>query len=260
LIVSGLVTNLVQAIYRADWQRTMAIQDAVHIDKLASVGRMAAGVAHEINNPLAIIKEKAGFLGDLLAHRYNDETTVEKMQGLVESIDRAVLRCTVIMHRVLDFSRPDTKTKQVVEPSAIIKEIIDFFEKDINRRGIRVRVHVDDNLPVFASERGKLQQIFLNLISNAFDALDDNGHLDVTIAKKDPKQIQITFSDNGHGIAADDINRVFEPFFTTKIHTGGTGLGLFITSELVDELQGQIRVESTEGIGTCFFLTLPTGN
>lgn len=257
LVIPWVVTNLVNAIFRADTERMVAMREAAQSNKLASIGRLAAGVAHEINNPLAIINEKAGLLGDLLDRPAENGVPREKMLGLVDSIRRAVERCAGITHRLLSFARPGEMKIQGVNLAAIIGEVLEFFSKEAKLRDISVQVQVDDDLPPLASDRGKLQQVFLNLISNAFAALADNGHLNITVVEKDSNHVQITVSDDGHGIAEENLKRVFEPFFSTKTDKGGTGLGLSITYGLVKELHGHIRVESTKGMGTSFIITLP---
>lgn len=257
LVIPWVVTNLVNAIYRADSERMVAMSEAAQSNKLASIGRLAAGVAHEINNPLAIINEKAGLLGDLLNRLPENEVPPEKMLGLVDSIRRAVERCAGITHRLLSFARPGERKIQEVNLAAIIGEVLEFFSKEAKLRDISVQMHIDDELPPISSDRGKLQQVFLNLISNAFAALAENGHLNITVAEKDSKHVQITISDDGHGIDEENLKRVFEPFFSTKTDKGGTGLGLSITYGLVKELHGHIHVESTKNVGTSFVIILP---
>ena len=264
LVIPWVATRLVNDIYRADQDRnvamreaTVAMREAAHASKLASIGRLAAGVAHEINNPLAIINEKAGLLGDLLSQQAKGDGQPDKMLGLIDSIRRAVDRCAGITHRLLDFARPGERRTQSVDLVAIIREVLEFFHKEAEHRDIDLQVQIPNDLPLLFSDRNKLQQVFLNLISNAFAALADGDRLRITATRESNDQVLIVVSDNGHGISEENLQRIFEPFYTTKSSKGGTGLGLFITHGLVNELQGRIWVESTEGTGTDFYLSLP---
>jgi len=257
LVIPGVATKLVSDIYRADQERIVALREAAQANKLASLGRMAAGVAHEINNPLAIINEKAGLLWDLLAAQLEAGASREKILGLIDSIHRAVERCAGITRRLLSFARPGEMRIQPVNLAEVIGEVLEFHTKEAEFRDIKVRVEVAADLPILASDRGKLQQIFHNLVSNAFAAMADGGHLHVTATRRDQDHLLITVTDDGHGIAEEDLKRIFEPFYTTKAKKGGTGLGLSVTYGLVQELHGQIRVESAVGIGTRFFITIP---
>ncbi len=257
LVVLGVATNLVNDIYRADLERAMALREAAKASKLASLGRLAAGVAHEINNPLAIINEKAGLLSDLLGAGENGGVKREKLLGLVASIHRAVERCAGITRRLLGFARPGDIKVEMVELSEVIREVMEFHGKEAEHRDIRVNLELDSELPAFPSDRNKLQQIFLNLVGNAFAAMNNGGNLYITGSRPDENYLLITVTDDGCGIAEEDLKKVFEPFFSTKTRIGGTGLGLFVTYGLVRELRGQIRVESSQGVGTRFFITLP---
>ena len=130
--------------------------------------------------------------------------------------------------------------------------------KEAEYRSIAVAVDVDAQIPPIQSDRGKLQQIFLNVINNAFAALDDGGGIDIKARMKDNERVEVAIADNGCGIPAEDIKRIFEPFFSTKTIRGGTGLGLSITYALIRELGGSIEVDSKVGEGTTFRITLPT--
>jgi signal transduction histidine kinase len=213
----------------------MALHQAEHAGKLASIGRLAAGVAHEINNPLAIINEKAGLLLDLFT--YGRECNQNpKLKGLVDSIITAVERCGTITRRLLSFARHmDASLAEVALPE-LVGEVLGFLGKEAAYRSITVNVTTNGEIPPFVSDRGKLQQIFLNLVNNAFAAMNDGGHLDITIGRESADTVAVTVADDGCGIPEADLKRIFEPFFTTKKSKGGTGLGLSITYGLVQDL------------------------
>ena len=256
LVVLGVTTRLVNKLYQADLERIRAMQESEQVGKLASIGRLAAGVAHEINNPLAIINEKAGLMHDLLT--YGDPATrAARMPALLESISGSVERCAVITRRLLGFARHLESRRQPVRLREVIEEVLAFHGKEAEYRNIHLNVDVAPAVPVFVTDRGKLQQILINLVNNAFAAIGDGGHLHLTGSLKEDDQVLITVTDDGSGIPEEDLKRIFEPFFSTKTQSGGTGLGLSITYGLVRELGGDIRVESVLEVGTRFFIILP---
>ncbi len=258
LVIPGVATSLVNDIHRAQRERAVALNQAAQANKLASLGRLAAGVAHEINNPLAIINEKAGLMGDLLA--YTPETEPQprdKLLALVDSIHKAVNRCSGITRRLLGFARPGAMRMEPVRLRDVIAEVLEFYSKEAEYRSIEIKVEIDSDLPEILSNSNSLQQVFLNLVGNAFAAMSNGGCLSITGVRSDRKHLLVTVADNGHGISEADLKKIFEPFFSTRFLKGGSGLGLFVTYGLVHELGGNIMVESTEGVGTKFFVTLP---
>ncbi len=256
LVILGVATYLVNRTFLADQRRVATLHKVEYSNKLASIGRLAAGVAHEINNPLAIINEKAGLIKDLFALK-QEYTQNPRLMSLIDSILSSVERCSTITRRMLGFARHMEVGLSSIEVEEVIKEVLGFLGKEAEYRSIDISVIVLDRVPPFESDRGKLQQIFLNIINNAFAALSDGGRLEITIQKKDPDSVVIRIADTGRGIPEEDIKRIFEPFFTTKAQSGGTGLGLSVTYGLVQELGGQIFVQSKVGKGTAFFITLP---
>ncbi len=139
----------------------------------------------------------------------------------------------------------------------VLEEVLGFLEKEAEYRSIKVSLNVPDDIPEFESDRGKVQQIFLNLVNNAFAAMEDGGSLDITVKREDEDFISATVTDTGCGIQESDIKRIFEPFFSTKTKKGGTGLGLSITCGLVQEIGGKINVQSEVGKGTTFIINIP---
>lgn len=256
MVILGVTTRLVNKLYQADLERIKAMQEAEQVGKLASIGRLAAGVAHEINNPLAIINEKAGLMQDLLAQG-DQAVQARRLPLLLEAITDAVGRCAVITRRLLGFARHLESRRQPIRLREVIQEVLDFHGKEAEYRNIHLEVEVADEVPEFISDRGKLQQILLNLVNNAFAAIGDGGRIHLTGTMKDSERVLITVTDDGSGIPEADLKRIFEPFFSTRTQKGGTGLGLSITYGLVRELGGEIRVESALGVGTRFFVILP---
>jgi signal transduction histidine kinase len=256
LVVLGGTTFLVNQIYLADGRRLMAMHQAEYSNKMASLGRLSAGVAHEINNPLAIINEKAGLIKDLFTFtdRYSQDT---KLMSLIDSVIFSVDRCAEITRRLLNFARRSGTRLQDIELKTVVSDVLDFMGKEAEYRCIGIDIDIPEALPSFQSDPGRLQEILLNLFTNAFAAMEEGGKLSITARLKKRKLIEIEVSDSGHGIPQSDMGRVFEPFFSTKIGKGGTGLGLSITYGLTQELGGDIRVRSKVGEGTTFIVTLP---
>jgi signal transduction histidine kinase len=255
-VVLGMATAMVRRIYEADQRRLAALHQAEYANKLASIGRMAAGVAHEINNPLAIINEKAGLIQDLFLIR-QAYTQDPKLLGLVASILSSVKRAGGITKRLLAFARNLEAQVESIDLAELIQDVLSFLGKEAQNRGIAIRVDVPEETPPVELERGKVQQIFLNIINNAMAAVADGGRIEVRVQPEAEGALAVDFIDDGCGIPREDLTRIFEPFFSTKTNRGGTGLGLSITYNLAQEIGGRIAVESEVGRGTRFRVFLP---
>ncbi len=256
VVILGVATYMVEKIFHADQTRAKTMHQMEHTNRMASIGRLAAGVAHEINNPLAIINEKAGLMQDLI--RFSKEPpSPDRLSGLVDSILASVERAGTITKRLLSFARHLEVHIEAVNLRKIAEEVLSFLTKEAEYRRIGVEVAADPAVPDIESDRGKLQQILLNLINNAFQAMDDGGSLRVRVFSPDAQHVAVSVADNGCGIPAADVKRIFEPFFSTKKKKGGTGLGLSITYGLVQELGGTLGVESELGHGSTFTVTFP---
>jgi signal transduction histidine kinase len=256
VVILGVTTYLVNNLHLADQRRVMSLHQVEYANKLASIGRLSAGVAHEINNPLAIINEKAGLIKDLFSFK-PDYAQDKRLLELIDGVIASVARCAVITRRLLGFARHMAVSIEPIALRALIEDVLGFLRKEAEYRSIAVVVEVPGEIPTFVSDRGKLQQILLNLINNAFAALSDGGQLKVAARLVGADALTIDVIDNGSGIAPEDLDRIFEPFFSTRTSTGGTGLGLAITYGLVQELGGTLRVQSQVGEGSTFTLTLP---
>jgi len=258
LIVSLRATGLlVDRIREADQKRESCYIEVEHTAKLASLGRLAAGVAHEINNPLAIINEKAGLLKDLVefSEEYHDQ---EKLLSQVDSILRSVNRCREITHRLLGFAKRMDLKVETIHLNELLQEVLGFLEKEAFHRNIKVNFNLAPDLSPIAHDRGQLQQVFLNIINNAFEAVQDGGN--ITIATKanetDPNTVEVTIADDGRGIQPDDLKHIFDPFYS-RGKEQGTGLGLSISYGIVAKCGGDIRAESKVGKGSTFTVVLP---
>jgi len=242
----------------ADETRDAILSETEHSNKLASIGRLAAGVAHEINNPLAIIGEKAGLMQDLVGLD-QDFRHRDKFLDQLVSLQNAVVRARTITHRLLGFARRMETSLTLVQLNEIIQEVLSFLEKDAVYRNIHIFLQLQADLPVIRADHGQLQQVFLNVINNAIDAIRSDGEIHITSRRENQKTVMVAISDTGPGIAPEILKNIFEPFFTTKGNEEkkGTGLGLSITYGLVQKMGGRIEVSSEVGGGTTFIITFP---
>lgn len=258
LLLSGVAVYriadfLAASIRKSDESRDLMLQETEHSNKLASIGRLAAGVAHEINNPLAIINEKTGLMKDLLS-RADDFPLRARFLAQLDSMENAVSRSRVITHRLLGFARRMEVVLEELQLNDVIEEVLGFLDKEAAYRNIKIEKFFQSDLPAIHSDRGQLQQVFLNIINNAIDAVGEGGEISIASQRISRGAIQVDISDNGPGMGPEVVKNIFEPFFTTKKtkEKQGTGLGLSITYGLVKKLGGQITVRSEPGIGTTF--------
>jgi len=255
IIMANTVVNRIKL---SDQEREKAVAQSEHASKMASIGRLAAGVAHEINNPLAIINEKAGLMKDILEVSGNAPDNKEKFLSLINGIMESVNRCRTITHRLLGFSRRMEISQDAIDINDAIQEVIGFLEKEILYRDIHLELNVQKDLPKIITDKGQVQQVFLNIINNAMDALKEQGTITIsTTLLKDDNCVQIAIKDNGSGIPKENLKHIFEPFYSTKEKGKGTGLGLSISYGIVQKLGGRILVESELNKGTTFFIELP---
>ena len=256
VVIYQLVNFVTDRLRESNEKRDLLMVEAEHSNKLASVGRLAAGVAHEINNPLAIIDQKAGLMTDLFGLT-EDFKHKEKLVNSIDGIHNAVERCKVITHRLLGFARRMDVVYERIDINALLQEVLGFLEQEALFNHIYFELVFDENLPMIFSDRGQLQQVFLNIINNGIDAIGNDGEIVLTTSSKDNATIDVSVCDNGPGMNSEIIKRIFDPFFSTKEAGKGTGLGLSITYGLVKKLGGHISVDSQVGQGTTFTVSLP---
>ena len=230
---------------RAELERRL-----VQADKLSSIGLLAAGVAHEVNTPLAVISTYA----QMLAKQVADD---EQKSKLLEKIAKQTFRASEIVNSLLNFSRTSTTEFGEVNVNRVIQETLSLLEHQMQKAGLEVRTAFDATAPTIAGNPGKLQQVFLNLFINARDAMSSGGVLEVRTSHEEDGGVQIDVLDSGHGIDPEHIHRIYDPFFTTKGARKGTGLGLSVTYGIIQEHGGAIKVFSRPGGGTRFHLEFP---
>jgi len=222
-------------------------------DKLSSIGLLAAGVAHEVNTPLAVISSYAQMLSKQVQGDPQKSTLLEK-------ITRQTFRASEIVNNLLNFSRTSGAEFAEVDVNRVIVDTLSLLEHQFKTGRIRVQDELAAHLPSIQGNAGRLQQVFLNLFLNAKDAMPDGGTLKIATSNGDG--VSVTVSDSGSGIAQEHIHRIYDPFFTTKsaVTEGqkrGTGLGLSVTYGIIQEHAGKIRVESSPEQGTTFYIDFP---
>jgi two-component system NtrC family sensor kinase len=243
------------ALEKKDW---LLDERLLQSQKLAAIGELSAGIAHEINNPLAIIRQEAEWLQVLLKKvAGRDVPEIGELDGSVRQIVQQVDRCTEITRNLLDFARKRDPVIQAVELNRIIEDMTMLVEKEAKHNNIVIVRDFDPELPPIYSDAPQLRQVILNFLTNATHAIGTDGVVTITTRPHGGDAVDIVISDTGCGIPADHLSKIFDPFFTTKPPGQGTGLGLSICHGIILRLGGQIAVESTVGQGTEFTITLP---
>lgn len=220
----------------------------IRADRLAAMGELTAGVAHEVRNPLGIIRARV----QLLESTDCDEAQIRRAS---EVIKQEIDRLDKVIKALLDFGRPSRPMLVRSDLRSVLTDVVLFTEHFARQASVRMEIEgLDDELPVLG-DPDQLKQVFLNLVTNAVQAMEETGGAITIRAGKDGDYVTVTVSDNGPGIAADELRKIFDPFFTLRAE--GTGLGLTIVHRIIDAHDGHIRVESTRGKGTTFTVTLP---
>ncbi|MCX6628638.1 MAG: ATP-binding protein [Candidatus Solibacter sp.] len=224
-------------------------QRLVQADKLSSIGLLAAGVAHEVNTPLAVISTYAQMLAKQVAEDSQKSLILEK-------IAKQTFRASEIVNSLLNFSRTSTTSYGGVSVNKVVQETLSLLEHQFTKAGIQIKTDLDPDMPLVHGNGGKLQQVFLNLFLNARDAMGTGGTLDVR-SWAEGLGARVEVSDTGHGIAPENLHRIYDPFFTTKGAKKGTGLGLSVTYGIIQEHGGSIEVSNRRGGGATFRVELP---
>jgi len=235
----------------SDITRRLAVERATRqAEHLAAVGQLAAGIAHEVNNPVGIISSRIELMLMEAAEHGLPSTVVEDLRVL----HRHAMRVTDTATKLLTFARETPADRQPVDLNAVVTDALALVEKQLSRDGIRLECRLGANLPAVLGHANALQQVVLNVVTNAGQALGDRGTIRVATAA-DQHRVTVEIEDDGPGIAPDVLSRVFDPFFTTK--TSGTGLGLSVSYGIVRDHGGRMDVRSNVGHGTVFTVSLP---
>jgi signal transduction histidine kinase len=225
--------------------------------KLALVGELAAGIAHEVNNPLAVVAEKTGLVKDLLDPRFDRHPSPEDLRAHLEVIEEAVYRCTDITRKLLGFVRQQDVELKETDLHNLVDDLADgLLGPELEVADIAVEKNYDPSLSSIVTDPGQLRQVVLNLLKNAADSITGQGTITIT-TRKEGDRFTLTVSDTGHGMTAEELELVFIPFFTTKAPGKGTGLGLSVSYGIIEGLGGHMRVVSAPEEGSEFTVELP---
>jgi len=229
-----------------------------HAAKLASVGELAAGIAHEINNPLAVISEEAGLIKDLMNPEFGQPIENKDLIPHLDNISESVFRCRDITRKLLGFVRKTDINLQPHDIHKIIDGVVDgLLGPEMAVSNIEIIRKYGRDIPEIVTDRNQIQQVILNIVNNGVDAITGPGKITISTGYE-RKMIIISLSDTGKGIRPDQLDKIFMPFYTTKEVGKGTGLGLSVSYGIIKSFGGGITVESTVGVGTTFTIKLPT--
>ncbi|MBW1803248.1 MAG: GHKL domain-containing protein, partial [Deltaproteobacteria bacterium] len=250
--------RMVSRISRADKEKQMMDEQIIETAKMASVGELAAGIAHEINNPVAIMVEEAGWIEDLLEDEdFREAKNLGEFTRALNQIRTQGRRCKEITHKLLSFARKTDSRIQKVNINALIEEIVSLSTQRAKYSNVTIQTNLNEEIPPMEVPLSELQQVFLNMINNALDAMDKKGGLiEITSEWKD-RAVVFDVKDNGPGIPQANLGRIFDPFFTTKPIGKGTGLGLSICYGIIKKMGGTIEVDSVVDAGTLFRIKIP---
>lgn len=224
----------------------------IQSEKMAAVGLLAGGIAHEINNPLSGI---LAFAQLALAQVKEGE----QLHQDIKEIESSALRCKKIVENLLEFSRQSSiEDRGEIDLKVTLERVLPLINLQVKEAGVTLEIEIEDSLPKVLANGNQIEQVFLNLASNACHAMQRGGKMVITVRYQAPGWIQINFVDNGSGIQKEVLPRIFDPFFTTKKSGMGTGLGLSIIYNIIQDHAGKIEVESQENTGTIFHIYLPT--
>ena len=260
-VAVALPRNIVSLLSRADEKSEVMNRQVVESGKLATIGELAAGIAHEINNPVAIMVEEAGWIEDLLEEEDLKQCeNLDEFMRALRQINTQGRRCKEITHKLLSFARKTDSTINDVQINDSVREIVSLTAQMARYNNVIIETELGDDIPYIRISPSEMQQVILNLINNAIDAMEKSGgtiKITTKISSIESKHLVVVIEDNGPGIPRDNLARIFDPFFTTKPVGKGTGLGLSICYGIIEKMSGKIDVHSEVGVGTRFRIWIP---
>jgi two-component system, NtrC family, sensor kinase len=262
-----LTNRIIERMINTDMEKDRLKEQLIRAGRLAELGEMAAGFAHEINNPLQIIKSEQALIKLILSELVekgliNAPEEMAEVEDSVNQIELQVNRCSAITHQILKFGRKSEINPQDIDLTKFIPDITHMISNKASVNGVDVQLDISDKTPLVHSDAGQLQQVLINLFNNALDAIHERhgvqgGEMVVTSGSDGENMVYVSVKDNGIGIGNEDQKKIFSPFYTTKPVGKGTGLGLSVCYGIIDAMGGSLEVTSEKGIGTTFTIRLP---
>jgi signal transduction histidine kinase len=257
VMAAGAARNLLVRLSESEEAKSSLNAQLIQSQKLAAVGELSAGIAHEINNPLAIIAQETEWTAHLLSEaEARTGGDFAEVRDSLREIRAQVDRCKNITHKLLDFARKREPVLQDVDVARLVDDMARLVDKEASYKNVALTRELPEDLPRLRTDAPLLRQVVLNLMTNALQAVEPGGTIIVS-AQADEDTLSIRIADNGPGIAPEHMDKIFNPFFTTKPPGQGTGLGLSLCHNLVSGMSGHIDVESQVNKGTTFSVRLP---
>jgi two-component system, NtrC family, sensor kinase len=262
-----LTNRIMERMIKTDMEKDRLKEQLIRAGRLAELGEMAAGFAHEINNPLQIIKSEQALIKLILSELVekgliNAPEEMAEVEDSVDQIELQVNRCSAITHSILKFGRKSEIMPQDIDLTRFIPDITHMISSKASVNGVEVHLDISDKTPLVHGDAGQLQQVLINLFNNALDAIHEKhgvqgGKMIIASGPDGENMVQVSVKDNGAGISLEDQKKIFSPFYTTKPVGKGTGLGLSVCYGIVDAMGGSLEVASEKGIGSTFTIRLP---
>ncbi len=252
----GIICLEEQKVRDLEYRRKME-KKMIDTDRLVSLGTMSTGIAHEINNPLAIINESAGFMKQIISDpEMSGFSRKDALLMGIEKIEKSIKRARRITHQLLGHVKKQDTQFCEVNLKALLDETLGLLKKELEDKNIGINWEIDKEKNVFWSDPYQIRQILMNLLNNAIHALEKNGTITLSTWETEDDVI-LEIKDDGIGIPKENLGKIFDPFFTTKSFDEGTGLGLFVVHKILSDLEGKVEVKSSLGKGTFFIIKLP---
>ena len=269
ILAYTLTRQIIRRMQRIDEEKHQLGQQLVRATRLAELGQMAAGFAHEINNPLQIMKSDRALIemifSDLKKKGDLKEPDIKDLEETLDQLKLQIERCSKITQTILEFGRKSEPTENDVDLGAFISQVTSMITQKASVQGIRLKKEISEQTPLLRADASQLQQVLLNLLNNAIDAITDRhgcegGELSIQAGPDTNGRVKVSVRDNGAGISSDNLKKIFAPFFTTKPPGKGTGLGLYVCYGIIEGMGGTMEVESQRGVGTTFVVRLPASS
>ena len=257
LVAVFLTRSMVDRLARADHERSILTNQVREVEKMALIGRLSASVAHEINNPLQIISDQAGLMNELMDEEKPASVThLGDYRQAIGKIRTQLGRASTITRRLLGFSRAQDSEQSQTDVNQAVEETVMLFEHEAKRHRIVIARHYQDGLPRIRTDPAQLQQVILNVLHNAIDAIGKDGTIDIS-SRTTGDHIIIDFADTGPGLTAEVMEHLYDPFFTTKPKGKGTGLGMYVSRDIMTRLGGELTAANRTSGGAVFSVHLP---